>query len=382
MKISIFALHLGYGGVEKYVITIANMLAKKHEVEILSTYKLYDKPSFPVDDQVKIKYLMNERPNKEEFLKAKESKNPFKILKEGIYSVRVLQKRKAVNIEAIKNCDADVIISTRSFHNYLIGKYAKKGITLITSEHNHHCGNEKYIEDVCNSVKGFDYLLPISKELTQFYSERLENVHVRFIPFCIDEHKFVDNEHFGTPIFISVGRLSPEKGYLDLIDVFELIHQKNSHAQLHIVGDGEEFDLIQTKIENKKLTASIILHGYMDKDDIYDLMSQSTIYLMTSYTESFGIVLLEAMSCGVPCIAFDSAQGAKEIIHDGIDGLLIKDRNMEEMANKSIELLNDFNTLWRMRNASVESAKLYSYEAFEKAWNMLMDEICEKKDAK
>ena len=60
MKISIYALHLGFGGVEKYVITLANMLADAHDVEIISTYKMQDKPAFYVRPEVKIQYLIEE----------------------------------------------------------------------------------------------------------------------------------------------------------------------------------------------------------------------------------------------------------------------------------------------------------------------------------
>ena len=65
MKITIMALHLGFGGIEKYVITIANMLSEKHDVEIISTYKMNEKPSFPLSDKVKVTYLIkNMVPNK------------------------------------------------------------------------------------------------------------------------------------------------------------------------------------------------------------------------------------------------------------------------------------------------------------------------------
>ena len=68
-KVSILALHLGYGGIEKSVAALANMLCKKYEVEIACTYKLFEKPVFPIDDSVKIVYLTDVKPNKVELKK-------------------------------------------------------------------------------------------------------------------------------------------------------------------------------------------------------------------------------------------------------------------------------------------------------------------------
>ena len=93
-------------------------------------------------------------------------------------------------------------------------------------------------------------------------------------------------------------------------------HIKVINAYLHIVGDGEEYKKIQAKIEYKNLENKVCMHGYMKKECIDELYAQCDVYLMTSYTESFGFVLLEAMACGIPCVAFDSAQGAKEIIEN------------------------------------------------------------------
>ena len=66
-KITILSLHLGFGGIERSVVSLANILCKKYMVEIVSVYKLYDKPSFDIDDRVDVKYLINGGPNKNEF---------------------------------------------------------------------------------------------------------------------------------------------------------------------------------------------------------------------------------------------------------------------------------------------------------------------------
>ena len=95
-KITILALHLGYGGVEKSIASLSNILVEKYEVEIISVYRLYDKPAFEIDSRVKIKYLLdaNLSPNKKEFKEAIKSKNIIDILKEGIKSIKILKLKK------------------------------------------------------------------------------------------------------------------------------------------------------------------------------------------------------------------------------------------------------------------------------------------------
>ena len=79
--LSILSLHLGYGGVEKSIAALANLLCDKYEVEIACSYKLYERPVFDIDERIKIIYLTNVKPNRHEFSKAVKSKNLIIIVK-------------------------------------------------------------------------------------------------------------------------------------------------------------------------------------------------------------------------------------------------------------------------------------------------------------
>lgn len=381
MKISIYALHLGVGGVERYICTIANILSLHHEVKVVSTYKLYENPSFPLSEKVNVQYLSeNLKPNAKQFKEALHKKQFLKCFKEGMKSLYILWKRKYINKKALQEEDCDVVISTRNFHNVLIDKYISKNIVKIATEHNHHNNNEKYINEVIGSCKNFDYLLPISKELTLFYEQKMKQypIQVKFIPFCIDENKEYCHPQFKNRDLVCVGRLSKEKGSVELIDLFHKVHLKDSSIILHIIGDGPENENVKKRIQEYGLEEHVVLHGFQNKEHVYQIVEQCSLYVMTSYTESFGIVLLEAMSCGIPCIAYDSAQGANEIIDNDVDGYLIPSRDEEKMANQILKILNDSDLLLRLSLAGLKKAKDYSYEVTSDKWNLLIDEINKK----
>ena len=378
MKITIYALHLSFGGVEKYISTLANMLIEEHEVEIISTYKIEENPAFYLNPGIKVHYLIEDlKPNKEELKYALKNKQFLCFIKELNKALKILYLKKKRNIESIKDCKSDVIISTRIFHNRLIGKYGAKNIVKITGEHNHHNNNNRYIEHVIKSCKNFDYFVPISKELCEFYADKMKenNVRTKYIRFCIDDNPDFKPPKFKEKQLISVARLSPEKGMSDLLDVFEIIHKKDHDIILNIVGDGPEYSSIQNRIKDKKLESSVILHGFCDKKYIYDLLARMNIYVMTSYTESFGLVLLEAMSCGIPCLAYSSAQGAHEIIEDDVNGYLIENRDRQLMATYIMKLLNDKAKINTLSEGAINTAEKFSYHNTKNEWLNFMKNI-------
>lgn len=375
-KISILSLHLGYGGIEKSIIALANLLCKKYEVEIVCTYKLYDKPVFDLNKKVKVCYLMEGyRPNRVEFKKALKKKKIFTALKEGLKSLKILHLRRKTMINYIKNSDADVIISTRDIFNAWLGDYAKSEVLKIGWEHNHYHDNYRYARNVIRSVYYLDYFVLVSASLKDFYESHLttSNCQCVYIPNIIDKiPKKVSS--LETKRIVSVGRLSPEKGYMDLLKVFSVIANKYPTWHLDIIGDGVEKERLEKFINNHELNERVTLHGFQNKDYIDKILHDSSIYVMTSYTESFGIVLLEAMSHGLPCIAFDSAEGARELINSGMNGYLIKNRSYAAMIKKIEDLMKNKNVRKKIGLAGRYSIKIYTSEIVGEQWYNLIEE--------
>lgn len=371
-KITILALHLGYGGIEKCITSLANSLSDDYNVEIISTYKLYDEPVFNLNKDVKIKYLItNMKPNKQEIKKCIKQIKPVELIKELNKSIKILKLKKKLMIEEIKKCDSDIIISTRDIHNLWLGKYGNSKAIKIGWEHNYHNNNKKYIKKIIKSVENLNYFVLVSNTLKEDY-EKIVKPTCIYIPNSLDEYP-ENKSKLNEKNIISVGRLSSEKGFFDLIDVFKSVNQKYPEWCLNIVGDGVEKEKIQNKINQFMLQDNIKLHGYQSKDYINQLLSKSSIYVMTSYTESFGIVLLEAFSYGIPAIAFDSANGPTEIISNNWDGYLVSNRDKEQMAKRICELINNQNRRIIMGNNALKKSHEYNISKIKEKWVEIID---------
>lgn len=376
-KITYLVLHLGIGGVEKAIANQANILCRQHEVEIISAYRLYDTPPFKIDPRVKITYLLTDlKPNKDQLRAALKEKKPLAFFRQALISVKVLWQRKAKMRQAVRGLTSDVIISTRYLYNRLLVNHRPSDSVIIAQEHRHHNGDQTYIKKLVRSVKGMDYFMPVSAALTHFYAGLLKDDPVRcvYIPHNLDYWPQTPAKK-GNVRFVSVGRLSKEKGYNDLIEIFSLIHQKMPACTLDIIGDGDQREQIEALIRTHALENQVVLHGCRDKAYVNDILARSSVYLMASYEESFGIVLIEAQSFGLPCVAFASAEGAREIITDGVNGYLIEHRDFALFAQKALALITDtaLNTALGLKARG--NAKKYTQEQVAKQWLNFYEQI-------
>ncbi len=363
-KVVILSLHLGYGGIENVVINKANMLIEKYEVEIISLYKQDIDLPYKLDKRVKVTYLMNYSSNRKEFTEALKNKSVLKTFKEGLKALKILLNKNKLMIEAIRESDAKIIISTRFSFSKLLSNYKRK--QSITMHEQHTFNIEKNYINKLQKLK-VDYILPVSKALANEYKilgKKLKYIPLPLSYYPIDkEISKLDNKNL-----IAIGRLEKEKGFEDLIDIANELIKKDNKIKLNIFGDGSLKNVLANKIKENKLKNNIKLWGFKSLDFIKKYYQESVLYVMTSYEESFGLVIIEAMSFGIPCITFDSAKGALDCINKET-GFIIKNRDKEEMIETIINYLNlskkEKNSLGK--NARMMS-KNYKFENVKKEW--------------
>ncbi len=368
-KITFLMLHLNYGGIEKQVTTLANELSKEYEVEIISLYDILSGESFyQLDDKVRIKYIFNFGPNKDKIKDALKKFKLITLIKQLCKALKILYTKYFGLGKIIKNLNTDILISSR----IEFSKQIKRNDIITISQEHSFIDNEKYIKKVRKSFKHIKYLIVMTKGAKEKYDEWLKNEKIKpeviVIPNIIKENKSGKISNLNNRQIISVGRLEDVKDFYTLILVFSVIVKKYPNYILKIIGEGSMREKLEEQIKKCNLQKNVILTGRRTENEINNELIKSDVFVLTSKSESFSLVLCEAMNFGVPCIAFDVDVGPREIIQDGKNGFLIENRNVDLMIERLDELLYNISLRRFFGSNSYNVAKNYYSENIINKW--------------
>lgn len=177
---------------------------------------------------------------------------------------------------------------------------------------------------------------------------------------------------------ICVGRLNEQKGYEYLIDAWTIVSKRHPDWILNAYGSGEIKEQLQMRIDEKGVSNSLILNE--PTSDIIGKYLESSIYIMSSRFEGFPMVLLEAMSCGLPCVSFDCPNGAKDIIEDGRNGFLVEYLNVNALAESICKLIEDESLRKMLGQTAKEDVMMYLPDSIMKLWIDLFNLHCRKNE--
>ena len=375
-EIYITALHLGHGGVEMAIALMSNAFVKKgYGVTILSLYDL-GKPAYDILPEVKIEYLTDVRPNKEEFYSAIKSKNPFRILKEGLYSMKVLRLKKTEMIKRIKQIKDGTVISTRNEHSVFLSKHGDENVLKIAQLHHDHCFEKKLLSDIKNRYANIDYFALLTDRLTEEITEMMSN---NKRTKCVTVENFLPKEDVEIKLdkkqktVVAVGRLHAVKGFDRLLEIWKETSKSYPDWKLMIIGDGEEKERLNELVNKLEIGDSVTFTGALSHDEVLGAMRDASIYAMTSHTEGFPFVLIEAMSSGLPAIAFDVRVGPRAIIEDGKNGTLVEDSDNKAFGKALERLMSNDEERFEYSRKALERAEDFTEEKIVKKWISLFE---------
>ena len=195
--------------------------------------------------------------------------------------------------------------------------------------------------------------------------------HIEVIPnmLTIKSKRVVD---YGAKRVISAGRYMSEKGFDRLLEAWHHINSHFNDWHLYIFGNGDRTPYQQIA---DKFQLGNTIHIMPATDNIAEEFSKSSIYVMSSRYEGFGLVLAEAMSCGLPCISFDCPYGPRDIITDGEDGILVKNGNVEALSKAIERLMTDESLRQSMGEKAIINVARFDSSIIMTRWEELFSSL-------
>lgn len=328
-KITFLINELGYSGVENQVISLANSLSDLYKIEILCLKKL-------IDVKLNKKIIIKELNIKESFICILYDNNLVK----GINSYIV---------------DTDIVVVNDPLFNRVLDR-----LDLI-DKYSIYWMHTRYDKDI-DKLKRYDkVIIPNEKLFNEFKLDNSIN-----IPNAI-EISGAKTKYDVKNRVVFVGKLNKNKCLDLLIDVMEKVIITNKSVVLNIIGDGEERNSIVTLIKQKGLEHNINMLGSLKKDEMLEELRDSTVFITTSESEMFNLSILEAMSVGLPVVCLDS-DSVRTLISDDIDGIVIENRDILEMARAINELLNDDNKCRDIGGCAIEKSMNFDINVLKREW--------------
>ena len=172
---------------------------------------------------------------------------------------------------------------------------------------------------------------------------------------------------------ISVGRYSHEKGIDLLLQAWKKVEKETCDWRLDVFGDGDKSSYEKMLDELSIDKTRCHLNGRTN--DVETEYCNSSLYVLSSRFEGFGMVIVEAMSCGLPVVAFDCPWGPRSIIHSGQDGLLVENGNPSTLAEGIISLINDSEKRKTMSITACRNSQRFCIDQVALKWKELFEEI-------
>lgn len=360
------ALH---GGAEHVTALKLNGLVDKGYEVYLSTYEQGDRPFvYFLSDKVKwsdlgINYNVN-------------------YIDESPYSFKQIKKvpshiRRSRNL--IQDIQPDIIIVPYSVYEFWFLPFIKGKARIIKEYHDsqHKKTTIRWFDKqiitkiIDNCIQRlYDRAIVLTPQEIEYFKYQ-KNIEVIPNPIDCSEQK----SNLSAKKIITVGRIAPVKGFNHFIEVAERVHQIEPEWFFEIYGGGPAVFTapLQKMIREKGLDNVIILKG--ETNNVYNVLSNASIYLCTSSSESFGLTLVEAMESGLPVVSFDCPNGPKNIINDGTDGFLVPLGDVEAMTAKVLQLIQDKAMLIKMGDNAIKNAKRFHVDSIIEKWSDLFKRL-------
>ena len=375
----------GTGGTIRTVFNQANALCADHDVEIASVYRHREEPAFALDPRVRLVPITDlrgegsrrtdpEGGNTRFLRKFRRFPNPLPHGRDKPYR-RWDPFVDAAIVRYFRAATDGVLITTRPGLNILSAWLAPRRLVRIAQDHmNLGTYRPRLRAAILRAYPRLDAVTVLTEHDRADYEKALHGSPVRLacIPNGIPARP-APGPAPDTKRLIAAGRLTNQKGFDMLLDAFAVVAARRPDWTLSIYGGGPWRKRLTAQREALGLTRSVQLPGvtpHLDRE-----LAASSVFVLSSRFEGLPMVLLEAMSTGLPVVAFDCPTGPAEVVEHGRNGLLVPAKDVEALAAALDEVIGDPERRRAMGAAAYETSRRFFMPAVQDAWERLFAEL-------
>ena len=360
MRIGLVIFSLRVGGAERVAATLVNEWARRGEQITLLTIDSQASDFYHIDTQVRRVALELNVP----------SKNWLQSMASNARRARLLRA-------FVRRSKFDVIVSFCDKTNVLL-LLATRGlkVPIIVAEHNDP--RKWTIGATAECLRRLLYprasgVVVLTSGIAQWARELVGSGDISVIPNpvgeqCLSPSRPIvrSDQHF----VVAMGRMDIAKGFDLLLLAFALSVESYPNWTLRIVGQGAEQQRLQKLAEQLGITRAVRVEPVTKEPE--KVLRESDLFVLSSRTEGFPMVLLEAMACGLPVVSFDCMSGPKEMIRDGIDGLLVPPEDIGALAKAMARLMGDERERRRLAERAVEVTERFGLPRVMEMWSEVL----------
>ncbi|MER7108974.1 glycosyltransferase family 4 protein [Streptomyces sp. NPDC000229] len=362
-----FLLHNAYGigGTIRTTFNLAQTLAERHDVEIVSVFRHREEPTLGAPAGVTMKHLVDLRKNSPTYDGAHpDYKKPAKVFPRGDGRWKQYSRLTDDRIAAhLKSLQADVVVGTRPGLNVHIARQARRGPVRVGQEHltlDSH--GYRLRREIGHRYALLDAITTVTEADARSYRAKLKlpGVRIDSVPNSVPAPTVAPADTAAKWV-VAAGRLTRVKRYDLLVEAFAKVVAARPDWRLRIYGSGDatgnERNALRALIEARGLHNHVFLMG--TANPLEPEWVKGSIAAVTSRLESFGMTIVEAMRCGLPVVSTDCPHGPGEIIEDGVDGRLVPVGDVDAIAEALLALIQDDDLRRRTGQAALAASQRF-----------------------
>lgn len=392
IRLLIFNGYAGGGTVRTTLNTAAALHGLGHDVEVVSMYRRRKQAAFHVAPGVRLRPLVD----RYSALKkpARWSGSPKRRVVWAL--TRLLDARRPIlytrydgrwigvnilgDIQLVRYIRAQrdgVLVGTRPGINLALALWARPEPIVVGQDHlNTNIYPPRLKEQFRRCYRRLDALVSLTETDAEAYKQLLSGeTRVLSIPNAVPpvgEAKAAAKPAVDSKVVLAAGRLTPQKGFDRLLDVWAHVAPKHPDWRLEIYGTGDPA-VLRKRAAKLGIEESVLFMGRTS--ELAEIMTRSAMFVMCSRFEGFPMVLLEAMTIGLPVVAYDVPTGFSEVIEDGRNGYLVPNGDTAAFAERVCELIEDPEKRGRFGRAATAVHEGYDSGVLAKRWEALFEEL-------